>query len=147
MSWRIALLLIISWRKQSTGYATLFSPHTPQMTIAPFLANLALNKNTQEKVLNIRNSLNDIKLDKTGKPYPSRFPSVIPPHSTTMSLTAEGIWLENGKRFLITHVSKVSPIADFPIVAYAPVTESEEQIETIDKDKVHRQGRNKKKTQ
>ncbi|WP_232368675.1 MULTISPECIES: thymidine kinase [Providencia] len=34
MSWRIALLLIISWRKQSTGYATLFSPHTPQMTIA-----------------------------------------------------------------------------------------------------------------
>ncbi len=38
-----------------------------------------------------------------------------------MSLTAEGIWLENGKRFLITHVSKVSPIADFPIVAYAPV--------------------------
>ncbi|RKO39774.1 hypothetical protein ED860_18645, partial [Acinetobacter baumannii] len=32
--WRIALLLIISWRKQSTGYATLFSPHTPQMTIA-----------------------------------------------------------------------------------------------------------------
>lgn len=109
-----------------------------------FLANLALNKNTQEKVLNIRNSLNDIKLDKTGKPYPSRFPNVIPPHSTTMSLTAEGIWLENGKRFLITHVSKVSPIADFPIVAYAPVTESEEQIETIDKDKVHRKGRNKK---
>ncbi|QEY58933.1 EAL domain-containing protein [Pseudomonas sp. C27(2019)] len=34
MSWRIALLLIISWSKQSTGYATLFSPHTPQMTIS-----------------------------------------------------------------------------------------------------------------
>ncbi|WP_430442056.1 hypothetical protein ACLI07_15020 [Providencia huaxiensis] len=37
MSWRIALLLIISCRKQSTGYATFFSPHTPQMTIARFL--------------------------------------------------------------------------------------------------------------
>ncbi len=109
------------------------------------LANLALNKNTQEKVLNLRNSLNDIKLDKTGKPYPSRFPSVIPPHSTTMHLTAEGIWLENGKRFLITHVSKVSPISDYPIVAYAPVTETEEKEETIDKEKIHRNGRNKKK--
>lgn len=109
------------------------------------LANLALNKNTQEKILNIRNSLNDVKFDKTGKPYPSRFPSVIPPHSTTMHLTAEGIWLENGKRFLITHVSKVSPIADYPIVAYAPVTESEEQVEIIDKEKIHRKGRNKKK--
>lgn len=108
------------------------------------LANLALNKNTQEKVLNIRNSLNDIKLDKTGKPYPSRFPSVIPPHSTTMRLTAEGIWLENGKRFLITHVSKVSPIADYPIVAYAPITETEEKEETTDKEKIYRKGRNKK---
>ncbi|GAB3054490.1 hypothetical protein GCM10027155_21000 [Acinetobacter apis] len=109
------------------------------------LANLALNKNTQEKVLNIRNSLNDIKLDKTGKPYPSRFPSVIPPHSTTMRLTAEGIWLENGKRFLITHVFIVSPIADFPIVARAPITQSDEQVETIDNEKIHRKGRNKKK--
>ena len=108
------------------------------------LANLALNKNTQEKVLNIRNSLNDIKLDKTGKPYPSRFPSVIPPHSTTMRLTAEGIWLENGKRFLITHVSKVSPIADYSIVAYAPITETEEKEETTDKEKIYRKGRNKK---
>lgn len=111
-----------------------------------FLGNLALNKNTQEKVLNIRNSLNDIKFDRTGKPYPSRFPSVIPPHSTIMRLTAEGIWLEDGKRFLITHVSKVSPIADYPIKAYAPVTQTEEKEETIDKEKNHRKGRDKKKS-
>ncbi|EPK9979851.1 hypothetical protein P5764_002991, partial [Acinetobacter baumannii] len=108
------------------------------------LANLALNKKTQEKVQNIRNSLNDIRLDKNGKPYPTRFPSVIPPHSTKMSITAEGIWLEDGKRFLITNIPRVTPIVDYPIVAYAPMTETKEKVETTDDEKIHRQGRSKK---
>ncbi|MCD0186979.1 hypothetical protein [Acinetobacter sp. PW68] len=109
------------------------------------LANLALNKETQEKVLNIRNSLNDISLDKKGKPYPTRFPSVIPPHSTKMSITAEGIWLEDEKRFLITHISRITPIADYPVVAYAPVTATNEESKIIDDDeKTHRKSRNRK---
>ena len=109
------------------------------------LANLALNKNTQERILNIRQSLNDITLDKNGRPYPTRFPSVMPPHSTIMRITATGIWLDEGKRFLITHTSNVTPIADYPIKVIAPRTETEEKEErTDDTEKNHRHGRSKK---
>ena len=108
------------------------------------LANLALNKNTQERVLNIRQSLNDIMLDKNGRPYPTRFPNVMPPHSTIMRISATGIWLDENRRFLITHTSNVTPIADYPIKAIAPRSEIEEKEESVDDTKKsHRQGRGK----
>lgn len=110
-----------------------------------FLANLALNKATQDTVSKIRTSLNDVKLDKNNKPYPSRFPSVVPPHSKKMRITAEGYWLEEGKQFLITHTTNITPISDYPITVYAPKTESKDNEEDIEKpERKNRQNRQKK---
>lgn len=111
-----------------------------------FLANLALNEMTQQKIQNIRESLNDVKLDKSGKPYPSRFPRVVPPHATKLKFEAEGIWLEEGKKFLVTHTNDVTGIKDYPIVAYnidlkSETIEKSEQ-ECQQKEKENQNGKN-----
>lgn len=106
-----------------------------------FLANLALNEMTQQKIQNIRESLNDVKLDKSGKPYPSRFPRVIPPHTTKLKFQAEGIWLDKDKKFLVTHVNDVTAIQDHPVIAYnidlksETIEESEQEYQKKDKKK------------
>ncbi|MEN8362415.1 hypothetical protein ABFO60_17100 [Acinetobacter baumannii] len=105
-----------------------------------FLANLALNEMTQQKIQNIRESLNDVKLDKSGRPYPSRFPRVVPPHITKLKFEAEGIWLEEGKTFLVTHTNDVTGIKDYPIVAYSTDLKSE----TIEKPEQENQKKVKK---
>lgn len=106
-----------------------------------FLANLALNEMTQQKIKNIRESLNDVKLDKSGRPYPSRFPNVVPPHSTKLTFEAEGIWLEKDKKFLATHTNNVKSIIDYPIVVY----KIDVQSENIEKPEQEYQQKDKKK--
>lgn len=110
-----------------------------------FLANLALNSTTQQKIFNIRKSLNDVKLDKFGKPYPSRFPSVIPPHSTTLKFEAEGIWLEYNKKFLVTHVIDTSAIVDYPIIAYQVEVKSEAIEEPEQKNNLNKKKNGEKR--
>lgn len=106
-----------------------------------FLANLALNETTQQKIKNIRESLNDVKLDKSGRPYPSRFPCVTPPHSTQLKFEAEGVWLEEGKKFWVAHTNDVTGIKDYPIVAYSTDLKSE----TIEKSEQEYQQKDRKK--
>lgn len=109
-----------------------------------FLANLALNEMTQQKIINIRESLNDVKLDKFGRPYPSRFPSVIPPHSTKLKFEADGIWLKHSQKFLTIRISGVSAILDYPIVAYQVDVKSE-NIENPEKERYRNEEKNKEK--
>lgn len=111
-----------------------------------FLTNLALNEMTQQKIQNIRESLNDVKLDKSGRPYPSRFPRVVPPHMTKLKFEVEGIWLEEGKKFLVTHTNDVTGIKDYPIIAYnidlksETIEESEQECQQ--KEKENQNGKN-----
>lgn len=107
-----------------------------------FLANLALNKTTQQKILNIRESLNDVKLDQSGRPYPSRFPRVVPPHSTKLKFEAQGIWLEKDKKFLVMHTNDVTSIIDYPIEVYRIDVKSE-NIEEFEQEYQRREKKNK----
>lgn len=111
-----------------------------------FLANLALNEMTQQKIQSIRESLNDVKLNKYGRPYPSRFACVTPPHATTLKFEAEGIWLEEGKKFLVTHTNDVTAIKDHQIIAYnidlksETIEESEQECQQ--KEEENQNGKN-----
>lgn len=115
-----------------------------------FLANLALNPTTQDKVKKIRESLQDVILNKNNKPYPNRFPIVFPPHSQNLKFEAEGIWLEENKKFLVTRIKNVNPISDFPITIIKYDIQSEEvddeEQKDEDEDTNESNGRKKKKT-
>ena len=93
-----------------------------------FLANLAFNKKVREKVISIRKSLENVKSDSKGKPYPNRLPTVEPPHSKNLRVHAKGIWLDAEKtRFLVIEVSKFSGLNDFPVVRLIPSNEKNDK--------------------
>ena len=94
-----------------------------------FLANLAFNKKVREKVISIRKSLENVKSDSKGKPYPNRLPIVEPPHSKNLRVHAKGVWLDAEKtRFLVIEVSKFSGLNDFPVVRLIPSNEKDDKI-------------------
>ena len=94
-----------------------------------FLANLAFNKKVRKKVINLRRSLEDVKIDSRGNPYPNRLPTIEPPHSKNLTIHAKGIWLDTEKtRFLVIEVSKFSGLNDFPVVRLIPSNEKDDII-------------------
>lgn len=95
-----------------------------------FLANLALNGHVQNIVERLQYSMEITDFD----PFQygsngTRYPIVFPPHPTKLSVTVEGLWLDDNKtRFFITRFKKVDPIDDHMIDL------NKDHVNTVQKD-------------
>jgi hypothetical protein len=78
-----------------------------------FLANLGLNKHVQNIVEKIQYSMEITEFSSLQNNNNMRYPIVLPPHPTNLSIEVEGIWLDDEKtRFFITRFKRVDPIND-----------------------------------
>ncbi|WP_098729659.1 hypothetical protein [Acinetobacter baumannii] len=94
-----------------------------------FLANLALNKHVQNTVEKIQYSMEITDFSSLQNNNNARYPIVLPPHPTTLSVETEGIWLDEEKtRFFITRFKRVDPINDHLIDV------NQDHINTVKKD-------------
>lgn len=94
-----------------------------------FLANLALNKHVQNIVEKIQYSMEISDFNSSQTNNNIRYPVILPPHPTKLSIKAEGIWLDDEKtRFFITQFKRVDPIDDHLIDI------NRDNIKTLPKD-------------
>lgn len=78
-----------------------------------FLANLALNEHVQNIVERMQYSMEITDFSSLQNNNNARYPIVLPPHPTKLSVEVEGIWLDDEKtRFFITRFKRVDPIDD-----------------------------------
>jgi hypothetical protein len=78
------------------------------------LSYIRLNQISRNRLSKLWTSLEQTKLMPNGKPFEDRYPIVLPYHPTTMSLSGDGIWIDNNT-FLILRITGVSQPQDFQI--------------------------------
>lgn len=72
-----------------------------------FLAHLYCTDFTKQIYANIHSSLEKVKLDALGKPYPHRYPEIKPYHKGNLTITTDGIWLDDEKQnFLVLRINE-----------------------------------------
>lgn len=76
-----------------------------------FLAYLAMNSVSRSRISKIRSSV------VTGDPLAAKYPEVLPYHPTSLSITTDGIWIDE-QTFLCFRVTHMKPPEDFQLLRF-----------------------------
>lgn len=76
-------------------------------SILVFLANLYSDARVRKVHENILSTMQVVTLNNRGKPYPTRYPEVLPYHTDKLEFTASGVWLDTTKSvFLVLRIDE-----------------------------------------
>ncbi|WP_029936271.1 hypothetical protein [Thiomicrospira pelophila] len=105
-----------------------------------FLAYLAQNADVQSVVDNVQETLQIAELDEDRRPYPNRYPEILPYHPRGLKFTATGIWLDNKKtRFLVIRVTSVVAPEEIPVNVYKTLPQNQQNPVGVNGQQVVRQ--------
>ena len=90
-----------------------------------FLSYLAMNKDTQISVQKLRRSMMKERRTKEWKPYPDRYPIVLPYHPKSLSILLDYIEI-NSNTFLCLRINKYSLPSEYIIESHIPKLEQED---------------------
>jgi hypothetical protein len=89
------------------------------------LSYMRLNQVSRSRLSKLWSSLEQTKLMPNGKPYEDRYPVILPYHPTTMSLSGDGIWIDNST-FLMLRITGVSQPQDYKINTIKEVNDTKQ---------------------